>query len=327
MKQRNNYFDYLRAIAILMVVGIHCYNSESQERDLLFVRNLLNCAVPLFLAVSGFFLGKKDLNTSKSHIDFLRVQIPKVYVPMLVWSLPFVYYNLRGGHGFWLTSINWLLGGLGVFYFIVLIIRYYILLPSMRKVLEQTGMGGVILTFFISEISIAIVIYLRAVCGVNIPLLLYAGFFSVWLVFYMAGIYLGRSTDRAYSIKLPLLIVLVGLILSQIESSYLVRHYGTGFGVKPSSFIYSVGMIFLLFSSRTENFVRKFLGDSNKLLIYIGNISFAIYLVHLVLLVQVVNRISGRWSVKWGLTLAISMMLIYSLKWIIPAKYHKYFGV
>ena len=187
--------------------------------------------------------------------------------------------------------------------------------------------GGVILTFFISEISIAIVIYLRAVCGVNIPLLLYAGFFSVWLVFYMAGIYLGRSTDRAYSIKLPLLIVLVGLILSQIESSYLVRHYGTGFGVKPSSFIYSVGMIFLLFSSRTENFVRKFLGDSNKLLIYIGNISFAIYLVHLVLLVQVVNRISGRWSVKWGLTLAISMMLIYSLKWIIPAKYHKYFGV
>lgn len=327
MKQRNFYFDYLRAIAIFMVVGIHSYNSENQEQVCLFFRNLLNCSVPLFLAISGFFLSKKDLYTSKNYMDFLRVQVPRVYIPMLMWSLPFVIFSLRGGHSCLSTSLNFLLGGFGGFYFITLILQYYLLLPSMSKVLKQTSLGGVILAFFVSEISIAIIIYMRVVCSMNIPLLLYAGFFPVWLVFYMTGIYLGRFIDRDYCIKLPLLLVLVGLILSQIESSYLVRHYGTGFGIKPSSFIYSVGMLFLLFSSRTENFIRKILGDSNKLLIYIGNISFAIYLVHLVLLGHVVNRFVGSWPVKWFFTLVISIMLIQVMRWIVPAKYQKYFGV
>lgn len=142
MKQRNYYFDYLRAIAILMVVGIHCYNSENQGQIHLFVRNLLNCAVPLFLSISGFFLGKKDLSTSKGHKDFLSVQVPRVYIPMLIWSLPFVFFNLRGGHSILSTSINFLLGGFGVFNFITLILQYYLLLPSMNKVLNRTGLGG-----------------------------------------------------------------------------------------------------------------------------------------------------------------------------------------
>lgn len=310
-----------------MVVGIHCYNPESREQIHLFVRNLLNCAVPLFLAISGFFNGKKDLSTSKSHMEFLRFQIPRVYIPMLVWSVPLAYFNLRGGHSILSTSVNFLLGGLGVFYFIALIIQYYMLLPMMQKVLNRTGLGGVFLAFLVSEISIASIIYLRAVCGMNIPLLIYAGFFPVWLVFYMVGIYLGRYSDRAYSLFIPLLIVLVGLALSQIESSYLVSHYGTGCGVKPSSFLYAFGIILLLFSSRTEKYIRKLLGDSNQLLIYVGSISFAIYLVHLVLLGHLVNRFSGSWSIKWFLTFAISILLTQALMRTVPTKYHKYLGI
>ena len=149
----------------------------------------------------------------------------------------------------------------------------------MNKVLKWTGWWGIMLAFLVSEISIAIAIYLRAFYCMSIPLLIYAGFFTVWLVFYMTGVYLGRFSDRAYNLSLPLLIVLIGLILSQMESSYLVSHYGTGYGVKPSSFLYAFGIILFLFSSRTEKIIRKLLGDSNKILIYVGNISFAIYLV------------------------------------------------
>jgi surface polysaccharide O-acyltransferase-like enzyme len=58
MKNRNHYFDFLRGIAILMVVGIHTYtmsNFDSVEgiRNII-IRESLNFAVPLFLAISGF---------------------------------------------------------------------------------------------------------------------------------------------------------------------------------------------------------------------------------------------------------------------------------
>lgn len=161
----------------------------------------------------------------------------------------------------------------------------------------------------------------------KIPLLIYAGFFPVWLVFYMTGVYIGRFSDRAYNSFLPFLIVLIGLVLSQIESSFLVSHYGTGFGIKPSSFLYAFGTILLIFSSHIEKIIRKLLGDSNKLLIYVGNISFAIYLAHLSLLDHLVCRFSDSWSVKWVSTLVISIVLIHTIRWILPTKYHKYLGI
>lgn len=65
-KQRIPYFDFLRGAAILMVVAIHTFDGglafdSSASCAAIAVRQLLNCAVPVFLAVSGFFLSRKSL--------------------------------------------------------------------------------------------------------------------------------------------------------------------------------------------------------------------------------------------------------------------------
>lgn len=66
-RARNAYFDFLRGIAIIMVVGIHTlpaadYTVCSASNVMTIVlRQLLNCAVPIFLAVSGFFIVGKEL--------------------------------------------------------------------------------------------------------------------------------------------------------------------------------------------------------------------------------------------------------------------------
>ena len=88
MNIRNPYFDYLRAMAIIMVVAIHCYDAQTESFLVQLIRNFLNCAVPLFLAVSAFFLSRKDLKSWRPYKNFLQVQIPKVYIPMVIWSLP-----------------------------------------------------------------------------------------------------------------------------------------------------------------------------------------------------------------------------------------------
>lgn len=51
MKSRMAYFDFLRGLAIIMVVGIHTY---TLGEDSMVVMQLLNAAVPLFIAISGF---------------------------------------------------------------------------------------------------------------------------------------------------------------------------------------------------------------------------------------------------------------------------------
>lgn len=54
-KNRIDYFDYIRGIAIMMVVAIHTFILSGTGIELnikILIRQLLNCAVPLFLASS-----------------------------------------------------------------------------------------------------------------------------------------------------------------------------------------------------------------------------------------------------------------------------------
>ena len=78
--QRIVYFDFLRGIAIIMVVCLHCIDYSAMEGPVLNLfgvefRNLLNAAVPLFLAISGYFMANKKtdtLFTSEKGVCFCR---------------------------------------------------------------------------------------------------------------------------------------------------------------------------------------------------------------------------------------------------------------
>lgn len=103
MSQRIEYYDFLRGIAIIMVVGIHTFVSYPIDTTIGYtsaiVRQLLNCAVPIFLALSGLFCGKKLLDKKDNRIHFWKKQIPKVYIPALIWSLPYFILNLSQANG------------------------------------------------------------------------------------------------------------------------------------------------------------------------------------------------------------------------------------
>lgn len=56
-KSRNTYFDFLRGVAIIMVIAIHTYH---KAEDSVAFRQILNAAVPLFIAISGFFYPRSE---------------------------------------------------------------------------------------------------------------------------------------------------------------------------------------------------------------------------------------------------------------------------
>ena len=144
---RLTYFDFLRGIAILLVIGIHTYTISPFEGASnilrIGIRETLNFAVPLFLAISGFFIAKKNMSSKKIYFSFLKKQLPRVYFPAVLWSLPMLALWLYQGKDF-LLSLGKVLGCMtfGPYYFIVLIIQLYLLHPVIKKMAEKPALGG-----------------------------------------------------------------------------------------------------------------------------------------------------------------------------------------
>lgn len=327
--QRNHYFDFLRGIAIMMVVAIHTFSiaeTDIQHNILdvnALVRNVLNCAVPIFLAISGYFLCSKKLDTWADRRAFWRKQMPKVYVPTIIVSLPYLALALRHGSNPLTAVAMMLVCGFSIYYFIALILQYYALLPVFKK----TNMGGVILGASISIASILTVTYITQIQGRALPLIVYAGPFPVWCVFFAMGSYL-RKCERTYSLLLPILMVIAGLALEYAETYYLNTNYKGGFGIKCSAFVYSMAVITLLFSYRLEQAYKR--NKVTRTIEYIGSISFAVYLYHLYGN-EVLNILHATtafpWILRWVLCLVATVLAIELLKRILPQKYHWLLGV
>lgn len=145
--KRIDYFDFLRGVAILMVIGIHTYTIRSFDGwdsvVLIGIREVLNFAVTLFLAISGFFIGRKSLSDKNSYFTFLKKQIPRVYIPALIWSLPMLVLWIYKGQGI-VLSIGKVLGCMtfGHYYFVVLIIQFYLLHPLIKRMAAKPAVGG-----------------------------------------------------------------------------------------------------------------------------------------------------------------------------------------
>ena len=323
--KRNTYFDFLRGLAIMMVVGIHTY---TLGKDSTVVRQLLNTAVPLFVAISGYCLSQKRMENKDDYLFFLKKQFPKVYLPVLLWSLPLYFWSLYSGSGFLKQTILLLGCGISIYYFVAFIMQCYVVLPIINNgVSGKKCTGGVIVSCLISFAWIAGVMYMNTIQGKGIPLILYAGPLPCWLMFFVLGVMIGHKPERNYSIILPMVIAILGFILSVIGTDYLLDHYGKGVGIKPSSFIYSAGMIFLMFSNKVENLIRR-TGAIYRFIIWIGSLSFGIYLVHCYFISFFVKRLPiDSWLLQWSLALFLTVVFILILRKLLPTKYHKYLGI
>ena len=199
-------------------------------------------------------------------------------------------------------------------------IQFYLLTPLLVKI---NKVGGV-MSIIISVLSISLYVY----SDLQLPLILYAGPFIMWTMFYVQGIYISRM-NRNYSYCFFLMVLLLCILLQIIESKYLFTLTGRGFGIKASAYIYSIVVIFLLFSQRLQymyeckkHFIKRFIE-------YIGQMSFGIYLIHMFVVLLVSKYLDiHNWIINWGIVLVFTILIIQILKAIFPAKItRKYLGI
>lgn len=324
MLQRIDYFDFLRGLAIVMVVGIHTY---TRGEDSIAVRQIFNVAVPLFIAISGYFLSQKRMQDKNNYTAFLKKQLPKVYLPTLMWSVPFYVLALLEGNSLYLYTVMLFICGFSIYYFVAFIMQCYVALPVINRCMTKAKEGLVILSCLVSFFWIAGAQYVKTILDINLSLIYYAGPLPCWIMFFVLGMLIARKPDRRYSIIVPLALTIIGFALSVLETEYLLGHYGKGEDYKPSSYIYSAGMVFLLFSAKIETLFTR-LGVVFRFLIWLGRLSFGIYLIHCYFIIFIIERLPiENWMLKCVSVLLLTILSILMLRKILPLRYHKNFGI
>lgn len=97
MKRKHiDYFDFLRGLAIIFVVFNHSYSADPMSDGLidmiyLLIRQIVTCAVPIFLAQSAFFLSKKNFVNKSEYFSYLKSHSLRIWIPMVIWSLPLFF--------------------------------------------------------------------------------------------------------------------------------------------------------------------------------------------------------------------------------------------
>jgi len=139
--------DYMRAVAMLGVIGIHtgAFSVSNPDVNVHFfglVDILTRFSVPIFFFISAFgmFLNY-DFAKSYDYLSFLKRRISTVLVPYLAWSFIYITHQYLVDANLPTLTLpelgNILFFGLGSFhlYFLVILWWFYILMPVWRMVI------------------------------------------------------------------------------------------------------------------------------------------------------------------------------------------------
>ncbi len=324
---RQSYFDFLRGVAILLVIGIHTFTISPFEGIgniiQIGIREAINFAVPLFLAISGYFIGKKKIFSCAEYFCFLKRQLPRVYVPAVLWSIPMVVLCVLHGKGV-VSSLgkSLLCMYFGPYYFIVLIIQLYLLHPVIKRLCNRPMGGGFLL--LINMVSLLVFNYV--INTEHQSAILSVGPCIYWIVFYYIGVYMSEK-ERDYSLCRPLLLFVFGMVAQMFETKYLMSNGRIGIGIKICSWIYSAGAVLLLFSKKIEVLVNKQSRVYNAL-VYLGKISFAVYLTHVYfLMVRKTIIPTNNWIVSFVLVAIVISLFVVVIKKLLPTSLWRLLGL
>ena len=308
MKEKNIYWQSIRGICILAVIMIHC--PTGQEYSLgtyntwIILRQIINFPVAIFIFLAGYFVNTEKIEESSKR--YLMNRGGRLLVPYLIWSSVYILKNILFSGITIKTIIYELLLGKAVapFYYIIVLIQLTIITPWLVKYRKCY-------MYLITPLYLVIIYYYNMKNG-NTPMF-YETLFPAWFSFYMLGLDCKKmETCQLVTKEINLRWIIITLFISVVEAFALLKiGCSDSFAssqIKISSYLYVVAIIFMLLK-----YQKKKSSGSNveKILVLIGNYSYGIFFVHMLVLFVVehvlrVMKIHSNWIIYFVMCFAFT---------------------
>lgn len=245
------------------------------------LRQFINFAVPVFFFIAGYFSFNDKYNCFCS---FLKKRLIRIMSPYLLWTflysvilLPFKNHDFSLRNLFAETVLG---SGIGVGYFVVVLIQFTLLTPFLYKIKTKK-----IHFFIIAIISVAGILFTYT-SNFSSYLTKFtqfpysAIFFFVWYPFYHLGFYINKYKFKFtidFDAKLNAIIIFSLVFMSLSEAYYWGRNGDYSFAVSQLKFTsLSLSLYLCLFMLR---YVEKKVNA--PIFEYLGKLSYGIYLTHM----------------------------------------------
>ncbi|WP_338919202.1 acyltransferase [Pseudomonas silesiensis] len=293
---RDSYWDNWKGIAIIAVVAIHASGGTAMFQEGSFnwlfgltLRQFIDFAVPLFLAMSGYF----SVNGSNGNVlSYYKGRFIRIIIPYLIWTAAYILIKTpTEAPSLGELASGIIFGtGIGIGYFVIVLSQLVILTPLYSKI--QKPSHHIIIMAIASAIGTIFVYYFSVFNPHHLlsKFPAYALPFFAWYPFYHAGYFLARykenlKIDSTFR-KIAIFGFTVSLAFSLIEGSFWAYNENYSFGVsqlKLTSLSASLFLFFIAVSFKDKNtFLNRYTPIS-----WLGANSYAIYLMHMLFLIAI----------------------------------------
>ncbi len=303
MEQRQLYLDLLRVISIFAVIVLHVAasiagNFSKVPPEHWMVANIIDSitrfCVPVLFMISGALILGDAKNYQLSYL--FRKRILRILIPFIIWSLFYLYYTQPDFN--FLNGLSSIVAKPAMYHlwFIYPLIGLYLLTPLLGIFIKNAENS---ITYYFLGLWFVIAILnplLNVMVGFQPPIFsLPKNLEETWLYtgYFVLGFYLSRRSFN-FNKLLPIFLIVSGILITILATDYFSYKHGRFYDVfyrytTPNVLMVSIGMFLLvqMLSSQLETLKSL----SRSLLIKLSEVSFGIYLMHIIILNQVNIRL------------------------------------
>lgn len=309
--KKSLFWQMVRGICILAVVMIHCpggnYFSAVDSKVWIVFRQLINFPVALFFFMAGYFVNIDKVNEDYFH--FLTNRGTRLVIPYIVWSGVYLVIEVIKSRSVPLSRIVYCIftGDAAIqLYYIVVLLQLTLLTPLIIRIKKGRWL------YLITPIYYIICYISNFLTGRNSKI--WSVLFPAWIIYYILGMDSRKHVFDNVLNKFSGWKVGGALFLSILEA-YILNAFGYNYEfvtgqINFSNCLYCCALSFALLKYFQENTTVKM----NNVAIKIGNMSYGIFYLHMLVLMIIRKLFSFTIFFKsWVIAFLICFFLTVSI--------------
>ena len=326
--QKNAYLQLLRGCAITAVVIIHTLPESTAT---VVVRPFLNWGVALFLFLSGLLTPRSKVENLKS---FYGRRIHKILIPYLVWTTVYLLSNmdellqLDATHGVWRVAKAVVLGNASAqLYYCIVYLFLVVLTPVIYRILDSRF-------WWIAYAVTPVTLVTKYLCTpLDLPSI-WVPFFGTWMIFYVVGLEWDTRFKPIVQRHDTVFWSVIAFVLTMVQmgEGFLWEFFDDNYDVATSQLKLSSMMASLAVAAFVMRIGldRKPTATSRTIMTKLGDLSFGIYLSHIIIVrivLHVLPNINVLTGIAYGiLTLAVTALCVTVVSRILPNRVRGWIG-